>query len=187
MSKLDLMLAAASQEEENKDAIVALEKAAAELRSAKDTLESTKTELVSAKADLQNAKTELNTTYQKLVNAKNALDAAAGSVDNIVGGIANAIVKAEQSTVPVGVKDSDMEKIDGKFNKFINDINGVASKATSDQIQEFENQRKNARKQYEDYDGIWLGHIAQYFFMFFFLLGLGLAIYFMIMITIGKE
>lgn len=182
---LDLMLAAASQEEENNNSIVALEKAGSELRAAIDALNSAKQELESTKSELQKAKTELNNTYQKLVDAKKALDAAVGSVDNIVGGITNAIVKAEQSTVPVGVKESDMTAIDGKFNQFIKKINGIVSKATSDQIQEFQNQRKNARKQYEDYDGIWLGHIAQYFFMPFFLMGLGLTIYFIVRITTG--
>ena len=183
---LDLMLAAASQEEENNNSIVALEKAGTELHTAIDALNSAKKELVTTKGELQKAKTELNTTYQKLVDAKKALDAAVGSVDNIVGGITNAIVKAEQSTVPVGVKDSDMTEINKKFAAFINKINGIVSKATSDQIQEFEKQRKNARQQYEDYDGIWLGHIAQYFFMFFFLIGLGICIYFVIIITISK-
>lgn len=183
---LDLMLAAASQEEENNNSIAALEKAGTELHTAIDALNSAKKELESTKSELQKAKTELNTTYQKLVDAKKALNAAAGSVDNIVGGITNAIVKAEQSTVPVGVKESDMTEINKKFAAFINKINGIVSKATSDQIQEFENQRKNARKQYEDYDGIWLGHIAQYVFMFFFLIGLGICIYFVVMVTIGK-
>ena len=85
-----------------------------------------------------------------MVNSKNALDAAAKSTDNIVGGITNAIVKAEQSTVPVGVKESDMTKIEGKFDQFITKTNGIVKTAASNQIQEFENQRKNARKQYED-------------------------------------
>lgn len=186
MSNIDLMLAAASQEEDNNNSIVALEKAGSELHAAIDALNSAKKELVTTKGELQKAKTELNTTYQKLVDSKKALDAAVGSVDNIVGGITNAIVKAEQSTVPVGVKESDMTAIDGKFNQFIKKINGIVSKATSDQIQEFEKQRMNARQQYKEYDGIWLGHIAQYFFMFFFLLGLGLFIYFVVMVTIGK-
>lgn len=183
---LDLMLAAASQEEENNNSIVALEKAGTELHTAIDALNSAKKELESTKSELQKAKTELNTTYQKLVDAKNALNAAVKSTDNIVGGITNAIVKAEQSTVPVGVKESDMANIEGKFDQFITKINGIVSKATSDQIQEFENQRKKARQQYKEYDGIWLGHIAQYFFMFFFLLGLGLTIYFIVRITIVK-
>lgn len=183
---IDLMLAAASQEEENNSSIVALEKAGTELHAAIDALNSAKKELETTKSELQKAKTELNTTYQKLVDAKKALNAAAGSVDNIVGGITNAIVKAEQSTVPVGVKESDMTKIEGKFNQFITKINGIVKTAACNQIQEFENQRKNARKQYEDYDGIWLGHIAQYVFMFFFLIGLGICIYFVVMITITK-
>ena len=182
---LDLMLAAASQEEENNNSIVALEKAGSELRAAIDALNSAKQELGSTKSELQKAKTELNNTYQKLVDAKKALDAAVKSTDNIVGGITNAIVKAEQSTVPVGVKESDMTNIEGKFDQFITKINGIVTDAVNAQIQEFEKQRKNARKQYEDYDGIWLGHIAQYFFMFFFLLGMGLFIYFIVMITIG--
>lgn len=88
--------------------------------------------------------------------------------------------------MPVGVKDSDMTEINKKFAAFINKINGIVSKATSDQIQEFEKQRKNARKQHKEYDGIWLGHIAQYFFMFFFLIGLGICIYFVIIITISR-
>lgn len=180
------MLAAASQEEENNSSIAALEKAGTELHTAIDALNSAKKELESTKSELQKAKTELNNTYQKLVDARKALNAAAGSVDNIVGGITNAIVKAEQSTVPVGVKESDMTEINKKFAAFINKINGIVSKATNDQIQEFEKQRKNARQQYKEYDGIWLGHIAQYFFMFFFLLGLGLTIYFIIRITIVK-
>lgn len=184
---LDLMLAAASQEEGNNNSIAALEKAGTELHTAIEALNAAKQELDTTKNELQKAKTELNTTYKKLVDAKNALDVAVQSTDNIVGGIANAIVKAEQSTVPVGVKESDMTKIDGKFAALIKKINGIASKATSDQIQEFEKQRKNARKQYEDYDGIWLGHIAQYFFMTFFLLGLGISIYFVVMVTIGKH
>lgn len=111
-------------------------------RTAIEALNSTKQELDSTKTELQKAKTELNKTYQKLVEAKKALNAAVGSTDNIVGGITNAIVKAEQSMVPVGVKESDMTNIEGKFDQFITKINGIVTDAVNAQIQD---SRNNAR------------------------------------------
>lgn len=175
-NNIDLMLAAASKDEENKDSIVALEKAAEELREAKIALESTKSELVSAKVELQNVKADLQNTYQKLVDARKALNAAAGSVDNIVGGISNAIVKAEQSTVPVSIKDSDMIKIDGKLKDYLGKVTKITVDATSLQIQEFQKQHRKAHSQYKEWDGIWFGRYSQWIFLPFYFFGFGAVV-----------
>lgn len=184
---LDLMLAAASQEEENNSSIVALEKAATELHTAIDALNSAKKELESTKSELQKAKTELNNTYQKLVNAKNALDAAVKSTDNIVGGITNAIVKAEQSTVPVGVKESDMTKIEGKFSAFETKIKGIARQSLNDHIQEFQHQRQNAYNQYKEWDGIWFGRYSQWIFIPFYFMGFGIVVLIIVMAFVNTR
>ena len=61
-----------------------------------------------------------------------------------------------------------------KMQENIREVNGM-----------FVEERRRVQKRYKEYDGCYLGHYAQWFFWFFFILGFSLFIY-TIVIMVGK-
>ena len=57
------------------------------------------------------SKEELDNAYQKLESTRIALVAAQESTDNIVGGVCNAIIKAERSNLKVGINDEGLAQL----------------------------------------------------------------------------
>lgn len=89
------------------------------IESGKDEIKVTLEEIESAKKVLNDAKEELGNAYRRLESAKVALMAAHRSTDNIVDGICNAIVKAEQSDLKVGINDEGLAQLDERNNTAI--------------------------------------------------------------------
>lgn len=89
------------------------------IESGKDEIKVTLEEIESAKKVLNDAKEELGKAYQRLVSTKVALMAAHRSTDNIVDGICNAIVKAEQSNLKVGINDEGLALLNERNNTAI--------------------------------------------------------------------
>lgn len=81
------------------------------IESGKDEIKVTLEEIESAKEVLNKAKVELDNAYQKLESTRIALVAAQESTDNIVGGVCNAIVKAERSNLKVGINDEGLAQL----------------------------------------------------------------------------
>ena len=89
------------------------------IESGKDEIKVTLEEIESAKEVLNKAKEELDNAYQKLESTRIALVAAQESTDNIVGGVCNAIVKAEQSNLKVGINDEGLAQLNERTNTAI--------------------------------------------------------------------
>lgn len=106
-----------------------------DIESGKDEIKVTLEEIESAKEVLNKAKEELDNAYQKLESTRIALVAAKESTDNIVGGVCNAIVKAEQSNIKVGINDEGLAQL--------NERNTIAISAFKQALDEHE-QRINA-------------------------------------------
>ena len=123
-----------------------------------------------------NATLELESAIQQYQRAERKLDDSVttirGKVDNINEHIDNLLKEApDKLKVSVNVADADWKKIQDLFDKehkwmlakmqeHIREVNGM-----------FIEERRRVQKRYKEYDGCYLGHYAQWFFWFFFVLG----------------
>ena len=137
-----------------------------------------------------NATLELESAIQQYQRAERKLDASVtsirGKVDTINTHIDNILKDAPTKLqVSVNVTDADWKKMQeqfdqehkwmlGKMQEHIREVNGM-----------FVEERRRVQKRYKEYDGCYLGHYAQWFFWFFFILGFSLFIY-TIVIMVGK-
>ena len=123
-----------------------------------------------------NATLELESAIQQYQRAERKLDASVtsirGKVDTINTHIDNILKDAPTKLqVSVNVTDADWKKMQEQFDQehkwmlakmqeHIHDVNGM-----------FAEERRRIQKRYKEYDGCYLGHYAQWFFWFFFVLG----------------
>ena len=137
-----------------------------------------------------NATLELESAIQQYQRAERKLDASVtsihGKVDTINTHIDNILKDAPTKLkVSVNVADADWKKMQEQFDQehkwmldkmqeHIREVNGM-----------FVEERRRVQKRYKEYDGCYLGHYAQWFFWFFFILGFSLFIY-TIVIMVGK-
>ena len=137
-----------------------------------------------------NATLELESAIQQYQRAERKLDASVtsihGKVDTINTHIDNILKDAPTKLqVSVNVVDADWKKMQEQFDQehkwmlakmqeHIREANGM-----------FVEERRRVQKRYKEYDGCYLGHYAQWFFWFFFILGFSLFIY-TIVIMVGK-
>ena len=130
-----------------------------------------------------NATLELKSAIQQYQRAETKLGGAVTTISKKVDTINQHIDKALENAptklkVSVNVNDADWQKIQELFAKerqwmtaqmHIREVNSM-----------FADERKKVRERYKEYDGCYLGYYAQWFFWFFFVLGLvifGLAIF----------
>ena len=137
-----------------------------------------------------NATLELESAIQQYQRAERKLDASVtsirGKVDTINTHIDNILKDAPTKLqVSVNVVDADWKKMQEQFDQehkwmlakmqeHIREVNGM-----------FVEERRRVQKRYKEYDGCYLGHYAQWFFWFFFILGFSLFIY-TIVIMVGN-
>ena len=137
-----------------------------------------------------NATLELESAIQQYQRAERKLDSTVtdirGKVDTINTHINKVLEDAPTKLkVSVNVADADWKKMQevfdqehkwmlGKMQEHIREVNGM-----------FAEERRRVQKRYKEYDGCYLGHYAQWFFWFFFVLGFSLFIY-TIVIMVGK-
>lgn len=89
------------------------------IESGKKEIHATLNEIESAKEALSSVKRELAEANRALVSTMSALLAAQKSTENIVGGICNAIVKAEQSDLKVSINDEGLIQLNERNNTAI--------------------------------------------------------------------
>ena len=137
-----------------------------------------------------NATLELESAIQQYQRAERKLDASVTSIRGKVDAINTHIDKVLEDAptklkVSVNVADADWRKMQEQFDQehkwmldkmqeHIREVNGM-----------FVEERRRVQKRYKEYDGCYLGHYAQWFFWFFFVLGFSLFIY-TIVIMVGK-
>lgn len=133
-----------------------------------------------------NATLQLESAIQQYQRCERKLDSTVtdirGKVDSINTHITNVLKDAPSKLkVSVNVADADWQKIQdlfdqehkwmlAKMQEHIREVNGM-----------FVEERRRVQKRYKEYDGCYLGHYVQWFFWFFFVLGLSLFIYVIVM------
>lgn len=85
----------------------------------KEDIRTTLDEIASAKEVLSSVMVELSEAKQMMESTKVTLMTVQESTENIVGGICNAIVKAEQSNLKVGINDEGLAQLNERNNTAI--------------------------------------------------------------------
>lgn len=132
-----------------------------------------------------NATLELESAIQQYQRAEAKLGGAVTTIDKKVDTINQHIDKAMENAptklkVSVNVNDADWQNIQELFDKERQWMTAQMQMHIREVNSMFADERKNVRERYKEYDGCYLGHYAQWFFWFFFVLGIiifGLTIF----------
>jgi uncharacterized coiled-coil DUF342 family protein len=169
MPDCDKMWGEVQEEIQEKDAEDAVVNRAPELRTLSENIDKATNTWINATLELESAIQQYQRAERKLDDSVTTIR---GKVDNINEHIDNLLKEApDKLKVSVNVADADWKKIQDLFDKehkwmlakmqeHIREVNGM-----------FIEERRRGQKRYKEYDGCYLGHYAQWFFWFFFVLG----------------
>jgi uncharacterized phage infection (PIP) family protein YhgE len=137
-----------------------------------------------------NARLGLESAIQQYQRAERKLDDSvttiSGKLDTINEHIDQVMEDAPTKLkVTVTLCDADREKIQEMFGKQREWLINQAQTTVQTVNAMLAEERKKTMNRYKEYDGCYLGHYAQWFFWFFFVLGFSLFIYGMVII-VGK-
>lgn len=123
-----------------------------------------------------NATLELESAIQQYQRAEAKLGGAVTTISKKVDTINQHIDKVlenapTQLKVSVNVNDADWQKIQELFAKERQWMTAQMQMHIREVNSMFADERKKVRERYKEYDGCYLGHYAQWFFWFFFVLG----------------
>ena len=138
-----------------------------------------------------NATLELESAIQQYQRAEAKLGGAVTTISKKVDTINRHIDKVlenapTQLKVSVNVNDADWQKIQELFVKERQWMTAQMQTHIREVNSMFADERKKVRERYKEYDGCYLGHYAQWFFWFFFVLGFFLFSSIIVMI-VGKS
>ena len=138
-----------------------------------------------------NAALELESSIQQYQRAEAKLGGAVTTINKKVDTINQHIDKVlenapTQLKVSVNVNDADWQKIQELFAKERQWMTAQMQTHIREVNSMFADERKKVRERYKEYDGCYLGHYAQWFFWFFFVLGFFLFSSIIVMI-VGKS
>ena len=124
-----------------------------------------------------NATLELESAIQQYQRAEVQLGGAVTIIGKKVDTINQHIDKVlenapNQLMVSVNVNDADWQKIQELFAKERQWMTSQMQIHILEVYSMFTNERKKVRERYKEYDGCYLGHYAQWFFWFFFTIGI---------------
>ena len=124
-----------------------------------------------------NATLELKSAIQQYQRAEVQLGGAVTTIGKKVDTINQHINKVlenapNQLKVSVNVNDADWQKIQELFAKERQWMNSEMQMHIREVNSMFADERKKVRERYKEYDGCYLGHYAQWFFWFFFTIGI---------------
>ena len=169
MPDFDEMWGEVQEEIQEKDAEDAVVNRAPELKKLSEDIDKATNTWINATLQLESAIQQYQRAERKLDDSVTSIR---GKVDNINGHIDNVLKDAPSKLkVSVNVADADWKKIQdlfdqehkwmlAKMQEHIREVNGM-----------FIEERRRVQKRYKEYDGCYLGHYAQWFFWFFFVLG----------------
>ena len=123
-----------------------------------------------------NAALELESAIQQYQRAEAKLGGAVTTISKKVDTINQHIDKVLENAstklkVSVNVNDADWQKIQELFAKERQWMTAQMQMHIREVNSMFAYERKKVRERYKEYDGCYLGHYAQWFFWFFFVLG----------------
>jgi len=138
-----------------------------------------------------NATLELESAIQQYQRAEAKLGGAVTTISKKVDTINQHIDKVLENAptklkVTVNVNDADWKKIQELFAKERQWMVSQMQEHIREVNSMFADERKKVRERYKEYDGCYLGHYAQWFFWFFFVLGFFLFSSIIVMI-VGKS
>ena len=124
-----------------------------------------------------NATLELKSAIQQYQRAEVQLGGAVTTIGKKVDTINQHINKdlenaPNQLKVSVNVNDADWQKIQELFAKERQWMTAQMQTHIREVNSMFADERKKVRERYKEYDGCYLGHYAQWFFWFFFTIGI---------------
>ena len=169
MPDFDKMWGEVQEEIQEKDAEDAVVNRAPELRTLSENIDKATNTWINATLELESAIQQYQRAERKLDDSVTTIR---GKVDTINEHIDNVLKDAPTKLqVSVNVADADWKKIQelfdqehkwmlAKMQEHIREVNGM-----------FVEERRRVQKRYKEYDGCYLGHYAQWFFWFFFVLG----------------
>lgn len=169
MPNFDEMWGEVQEEIQEKDAEDAVVNRAPELRTLSENIDKATNTWINATLQLESAIQQYQRCERKLDSTVTDIR---GKVDTINEHIDNVLKDAPTKLqVSVNVADADWKKIQdlfdqehkwmlAKMQEHIREVNGM-----------FIEERRRVQKRYKEYDGCYLGHYAQWFFWFFFVLG----------------
>ena len=124
-----------------------------------------------------NATLELESAIQQYQRAEAKLGGAVTTISKKVDTINQHIDKVLENAptklkVTVNVNDADWQKIQELFAKERQWMTAQMQTHIREVNSMFADERKKVRERYKEYDGCYLGHYAQWFFWFFFTIGI---------------
>ena len=177
-SDFDDMMNEVQEEIEEHDAEDAVVSRAPELRQLSENIDKATNTWINATLQLESAIRKYNSAQNALGNAADTIN---GKVDTINTHIDKVLEDAPTKLqVSVKVADEDWKTIQEMFDKEHKWMTGQMQKHIHEVNEMFADERKMVQQRYKEYDGMYLGHYVQYFFLLFFILGLvifGLAIF----------
>ena len=165
----DVMFNEVQKEIQEKDAEDEVINRTSDLRKLSENIDKATNTWVNATLQLESAIHEYQRAEVKLGNAVNTIS---DKVETIKKHIDQVIEDAPTKLkVSVDVSDADWEKIQSMFNKQRQWVIDQTQKNVQTVNVMLVEERKKAMSRYKEYDGCYLGHYAQWFFWFFFVLG----------------
>lgn len=144
-----------------------------ELKQLSSAIDKATTAVINTKLTLESAIRQTNREEGKLGEAvlkiSNKVDSINQHMDKVMG---NAPTKLK---VSVNVNDADWQKIQELFAKERQWMTSQMQMHIREVNSMFADERKKVRERYKEYDGCYLGHYAQWFFCFFFTIGIFLV------------
>lgn len=141
-----------------------------ELKQLSSAIDKATTAVINAKLTLESAIRQTNREEGKLGEAvlkiSNKVDSINQHMDKVME---NAPTKLK---VSVNVNDADWQKIQELFAKERQWMTAQMQMHIREVNSMFADERKKVRERYKEYDGCYLGHYAQWFFCFFFTIGI---------------
>ena len=120
-----------------------------------------------------NATLELESAIQQYQRAESKLGGAVTTISKKVEHIDKVLENAPTKLkVTVNVNDADWKKIQELFAKERQWMTAQMQMHIREVNSMFADERKKVRERYKEYDGCYLGHYAQWFFWFFFTIGI---------------
>lgn len=165
----DVMFNEVQEEIQERDAEYEVINRTPELRKLSENIDKATNIWVNATLLLESAIHEYQRAEVKLDNAVNTIS---DKVETIKKHIDQVMEDAPTKLkVSVDVSDADWEKIQSMFNKQRQWVIDQTQKNVQTVNAMLVEERKRAMSRYKEYDGCYLGHYAQWFFWFFFVLG----------------
>jgi len=169
MPDFDEMMSEVNEDIQEKDAEQDIISRVPELRKLRENIDQATANWASATCELERAIEQYDRAERKLDSTVTDIR---GKVDNINTHIEDVMKDApDKLKVSVNVADADWQKMQNLFDQEHKWMLGKMQENIRQVNAMFVEERRKVQKRYKEYDGCYLGHYAQWFFWFFFVLG----------------